>query len=147
MRINGKVARIVDRTMVALNIGKKQGVREGDSARVYRQVDVQDPDSHEELGTVHLTKVELRVTYVDDRFCIAETVGTAPARGLGSLYLTFGEAQQLRVTTNPKEVDSSTVLIAIGDPVYIERDEKAAAAVKRSTKDGDTRPDEPKPAV
>jgi len=144
MTINGKVAGIVSPTLVAINVGARDGVKVDDKVRVYRQVDVKDPDSKEELGSVVLTKVNLKITFVDDRFSVGETVDNVSRGGLTTIYSgsVFGESQQIAVTLSPREADSGTVLIAIGDPVFVERDEKAAP--KPTAKDAQKSQDQPK---
>lgn len=136
MTIRGKVAGLVDSTMVAINVGSKDGVRKGDEVQVYRQVNVKDPDSKEELGSVILTKVNLKVNYVDVRFSVAETVGTVSSGGIAGLYTgaLFNDARQIEVTTNPESASSVRVLLAIGDPVFVEHPEptKPAKAATRS---------------
>jgi ribosomal protein S4 len=61
---------------------------------------------------------------------------------LGAIYVGFGtaEPEQLKVTINPKEVNSATVLLEIGDFVSVERDDKGSTA-----KSAEKRADKPKP--
>jgi hypothetical protein len=140
---DGKVAGIVAPNMAAINVGSNQGVKVGDLVRVVREVEVEDPDSHEDLGGVVFTKVKLRVNYTDKRFSIAETVDY-PNRGpLSSIYALSsitGDVETLKLTTNASSAGSGTVLIAIGDPAIVEREDKPADDKGRDAKRPPDRP-------
>ncbi|WJL97212.1 FlgT C-terminal domain-containing protein [Microbacterium sp. ET2] len=72
----GKVATIIRDTEIALNIGSADGVEEGDTVLLYRDVTVTDPDSGEILGSVRYPKVRMTVTSVEPRFAVAR-IGNA----------------------------------------------------------------------
>jgi hypothetical protein len=144
MRIDAKVATIVSPVQVALNAGSNKGVKTGDLVTVYRRVDVNDPDSKQDLGAVILTKVRLTVSVVYDKFCVAETyeMVDSSAGGVWTTSILSGPVKE-SVTINPNDANYHTLLIAIGDPVYIEREEKPD---KKATAEGAKQPPKPSPA-
>jgi hypothetical protein len=71
--ISAKIASIISGVQVILNKGATDGVQVGSAVRLFRKVNVVDPDTKEPLGSTELLKAVLLVTQVEPRFCIAET--------------------------------------------------------------------------
>jgi hypothetical protein len=74
-KIVGKVADIVDNRTVVLNVGSKKGVMLN---MIFQLLDkdgrkIIDPDTHAVIGSLKLPKIQVRVTYVDEEYSIAET--------------------------------------------------------------------------
>lgn len=75
-RIRAKVANVISESSVALNVGSNSGVKENLTVRIMRTVKVEDPDTKEELGQVLVTKLNLRVSLVQDKLCVARVTDT-----------------------------------------------------------------------
>ncbi len=73
-RIEGKVAAILDKTTVVINIGAEDSVEVGDTFYVLSTVGpIVDPDSGEELGKTTRIWGELEVQVVEPRLSVART--------------------------------------------------------------------------
>lgn len=72
--ITGKVAAIVDDTTLVLNVGSREGVREGQLfAIVASHAEIFDPDSGESLGAWESVKGRVVVTHVQERMATARS--------------------------------------------------------------------------
>ena len=71
--IRGKVARVLNSREVALNVGASHGVVEGMQFDVLdpELQNIMDPDTDEVIGSVNRPKVRIRVSIIQDRFCVA----------------------------------------------------------------------------
>ena len=73
--IRGKVARILDKRRIALNLGYVNGVSVG----MYFDIidpngqDIEDPDTGDPLGSIEFPKVRVRVTHVQEKLAVATT--------------------------------------------------------------------------
>ena len=76
--IRGKIARILSTREVALNIGEQNGVALGMLFDIVSEagLDIRDPDTDRELGSVELPKVRIKVTRVYDELSVASTYRT-----------------------------------------------------------------------
>ena len=76
--IRGKIARILSTREVALNIGEQNGVALGMLFDIVSEagLDIRDPDTDRELGSVELPKVRIKVTRVYDKLSVASTYRT-----------------------------------------------------------------------
>ena len=76
--IRGKIARILSTREVALNIGDQNGVALGMLFDIVSEagLDIRDPDTDRELGSVELPKVRIKVTRVYDKLSVASTYRT-----------------------------------------------------------------------
>lgn len=108
--IDAKVARVVGSLDLAVNRGRDAGITENSPVRLYEVIPIIDPDTNEELGAIRQTRLNLRVTLLSDRYCIARitdrvTVGTTP--------------RLKRIVTDPDDVDARSVLVQVGDPITV----------------------------
>lgn len=75
--LRGKVAKVLSRRQVALNIGRSDGVQEGMLFDIFvpGSDEIRDPDTGTVLGTVDRRKVKahVKVTSLQDKFCVAST--------------------------------------------------------------------------
>lgn len=72
--LTAKVASVLDSRTVALNIGKKKGVKQGMIFKLYSSGEiVKDPDTGLELGTIKIARYSVRVTTVEDLYSVAST--------------------------------------------------------------------------
>ncbi len=99
--LRGKVARILNSREVALNIGSAAGVEVGMKFNIMsdKMEDIRDPDTKEPLGSINRPKVQVRVSYVEEKLAVASTyrtrrinVGGTRAPGLLTQALSFSEA-------------------------------------------------------
>ena len=76
--IRGKVAKVLNERMLALNVGSAHGVREDMLFDVLSTdvCDVVDPDTGDTIGHVARPKARVRVARAGDRIALAYTQGT-----------------------------------------------------------------------
>ncbi len=76
--IRGKIARILSTREVALNIGEQNGVALGMLFDIVSEagLDIRDPDTDKELGSVELPKVRVKVARVYEKLSVASTYRT-----------------------------------------------------------------------
>jgi len=73
--LRGKVARILDSRNLVINVGYQQGVELGMYFDVMdpKGEDIQDPDTHEILGSIERPKLRVRITSVQEKLSVAST--------------------------------------------------------------------------
>ena len=73
--IRGSVARVLSSREVAINRGSDHGVKVGMIFKILSQKgsEITDPDTDEELGSVELEKIRVKVTDVQERIAVAST--------------------------------------------------------------------------
>ncbi len=129
MTVKAKVARVLSDYEVAFNVGANAGLSVGDVATVYGYVDVNDPDTKEELGRVRRPRVKLRVIEVEPGFSVGQTTEWASSSGGDQstvFHLALGlDRVRQKVTGNPSEQNRVTVYLRAGDEVEIEPGPKA----------------------
>jgi hypothetical protein len=109
----GKVVRIFDTRRIAVNLGTKDGVQEGDRLEVYTpRTEVVDPDTDEVLGDYRRRKAVLYAREVYERFC----VGYPPDRRV--------------LVENPVAEATSPMLAALRPAQY--RNEPGQAPINRT---------------
>lgn len=73
MSLIGKVAMVMDRGRLALNVGASSGVEQGDIFVVFEEgAEVVDPDSGESLGRIERVKATVSVVHVQEKLSLAE---------------------------------------------------------------------------
>ncbi len=131
--ISGKVAKVFSDREVALNVGREQNVELGMlfDIMVPGDLEIMDPDTGKQLGRIDRlkAKVRVRVSSVEDKFCIAHTyrmervnVGGSDAlpKLRGDLDLPRWETRVERIRTHEISSDGLTEserYVATGDPV------------------------------
>ncbi len=130
--ITGKVAAVIDATTLVLNVGSRQGVREGNLfAVIAAQQEIIDPDSGASLGPWEIVKARLVVTHVQEAMCTARPplLEETPASGTLSEMMVrhsfgqygdraeAGERQALDVVKGSVSGRPSVAPVAIGDGV------------------------------
>jgi hypothetical protein len=129
-RIEGKVARVLNRQELVMNVGEKDGVKRGMTFAVLnpKGVDIVDPDSKDKLGSVEIPKVMLKVARVQPRLSVARTFRTTRKNVGGSVGLGLDlfrgpewveETETLRLEDKPyvEELSEEESYVKIGDPV------------------------------
>lgn len=73
--IRGKIARVINKREVALNVGTAVGVTVGMRFDVLdpRDLDIKDPDSGKVLGSFYRPKVRVKITHAEDELSLATT--------------------------------------------------------------------------
>lgn len=74
--VDGKVAEVLNDREVVINRGEEHGVILGTRFKVVEMVDIQDPDTGDELGAMIREKIRLKVVHVQPTLCIARTYQT-----------------------------------------------------------------------
>ena len=129
--IRGKIAKILSNREVVLNVGRNRGVRPGMTFDIVFEVDVNDPDTGEALGSVESPKTRVRVTRVYDKVAIASTYRThrinVGGRGLGlqgglfepPKWETHPETLKVIESVNDGKAGSNDPesYVSVGDPV------------------------------
>ena len=144
--ISGKVAKVFSDREVALNIGREQNVEVGMlfDIMVPGDLEIMDPDTGKPLGTITRPKAKARikVSNVEDKFCIAHTyrmerVNVGGSDSLpklrGDLDLPRWETRVECIKTYEISRDGLTEserYVATGDPVQqVMDDDKSLAEV------------------
>lgn len=121
----GKSATIVSPSQLAINVGASDGVRVGDSAKVRRIVIVRDPDTKEELGEVHLTRVNLRITEAADSFSVGtviDFVSSAPgSNALAAALESTRVRRRKTIVSSSHEASDAAVYVTPGESVVVTR--------------------------
>jgi hypothetical protein len=122
----GKSATIVSPSQLAINVGAADGVRVGDSAKVRRIVIVRDPDTKEELGEVHLTRVNLRITEAAGPFSVGTVTDfVSSASGSNALAAALESTRVRRrktIVSSQHEASDAAVYVTPGESVVVTRD-------------------------
>lgn len=116
----GKIATIVSPSEIAITCGEDTGIAVGDIVRVRKRIDIEDPDTHEPLGSVYVTSVSLTVTLVMERASVASVMDRVNANNVFAQIAMGGKVMKT-LTTNFVEETSDTILVGIGQTVNVER--------------------------
>ena len=111
IELAAKVANILDSRRVSLNVGKTDGVSQGNRVMLWRTVEVTDPDSNEVLGSVRLEKLALEIESVEPRFAVATVARSSDAWA-------FLLSSRRRISTRESE-DSITIYPGEEVTVYL----------------------------
>lgn len=113
IEISAQVASVLSASEIAINVGTARGVQIGDSAIVWRSVDIRDPNTNESLGSVLRRRLQLDVRSVEERFCVASVHIPAP-NVLGSFF-----GRQTTWITGMEVKDEALVPLKSGDQVTV----------------------------
>lgn len=118
--VEAKVAAVLSESKLAFNIGSDAGVKTGGRALVQRRVTVTDPDTQEELGTVMITVLTLRITQVEPRFCVGDVTDVTGQQSgiISSVFI--NRPRKKIVATSFEETAGESVFVGPSDPAYIE---------------------------
>jgi hypothetical protein len=132
--ISGKVATILNRRELVVNVGSEGGVQDGMIFAVLNRkgARIVDPDTGEDLGAVEIPKVLVRVVRVKPKLAVARTFRTTKKNigGMGSPGLTgisdlfrppniveVPETLEVKDKTYVEEIDEGESVVKVGDPV------------------------------
>jgi len=130
LRIEGKVAQILNARELVINRGASDGVQVGMRFAVLNanSGEIRDPDTGEALGSIDVPKVLVKVSRVSDRLAVARTFRQYRTPG-GPLYQITQmndlvrkpgiriETLQTDETTYKQELDEEESYVHIGDVV------------------------------
>lgn len=130
--IVGKIAEIIDSYTIAINVGRKNGVKEGMEFHVKGVKVISDPETGKTLGSYKYNKVRVEVDRVEENYSIASTptYPTYYSRGIVSGLVAgvenvMGSTTRNVVTSEKIGVDKN---VYVGDEVVgIESDVKDAS--------------------
>ena len=94
--IKGKVTNILNKRELAMNVGRKDGVKEEMRFKIVYNVPVKDPDTGEELGEINREKIRVEVFQVEEKFSLARTYETYQVNVGGNGILPGGIAADVR---------------------------------------------------
>ena len=112
MSIEARIAQVISIFDVALNAGSDAGVVVNAVATIFRDVEVNDPESGEPLGVVRRPLLHFKVAEVQPKFCVATTIGAVRRTDDDNMFANVlqNSPQRLRITANEKARDWRTRL-------------------------------------
>ncbi len=122
--IKGKVAQILTKYELALNIGSEKGVVKGMMFSVYSYpVPLLDPDTNEEIGKISVETNRVEAYEVHKRYSLART--SIPSATVALPYPTlFRQSSRKKLSVDPDTVKESMATIKVGSSVVQIVDEK-----------------------
>lgn len=117
--LRAKVATILGKQQIAINVGTNSGVRVGNAVTILRPVDILDPDNPAlTLGTAMVRKGTLFVESVDAQFAVARV---RKLRKAGTnIFLAGPATPEFTITDRGSEDSMDRILVRPGDPVDVE---------------------------
>jgi hypothetical protein len=114
------VAAVLTVREVALNVGSDSGVEVGYKATIMKRVNVQDPNTKEELGKVDVPILRISITSVQSRLSVAAVNELQEPEG-STVSSIFGQQPKMKriVQTAREQQVGMSVFIPIGSPVKI----------------------------
>jgi len=120
--ISAKVAAVVSPTQLAFNAGSEHGVQKNQNVMLYRVVTVMDPDTKQDLGSVRVPKLRLRVNHVEEKFCVAtvlDTFGSDPSQPQVLVGSLISHTKTVTLKESPLGDSANSVLVKIGEEALI----------------------------
>lgn len=112
MGLEGKVAEVLDKYRVVVNIGEDDGVEEGMEFEIFEEKGgYVDPDTGEDLGTREVVKAHVEVVELYDKMSVlksAETERYSPLSEVVGVYTSRRRTKQLP-TGSDIETDERTI--------------------------------------
>ena len=134
--IRGKVASVINKREIAINLGTAHGVDVGMDFDIMEtiEVDIKDPDTGEVLGSLEHPKIRVKVTHVQEKLSVA-TIHQASGVNFNTLG-TIGTAGALTALTIPTLGPIAMALIA---PAWLEKRKRSEKReITDSVNAGDT---------
>ncbi|ROS33765.1 FlgT C-terminal domain-containing protein [Curtobacterium sp. PhB78] len=110
-KITAKVAKVLSKSEIAINVGENVGVEENNKVKVMRQIDIFDPESSESLGSITRTVLTLDVVSVQEKLAIARI----PVQSMLAPIL----GRREKIIGGVDVTDSTTVMLTEGDDVAV----------------------------
>ena len=143
--LEGKVAKILNSRELVINIGKSAGVEVGMVFKVLDQeeINIRDPVTGENLGSLERTKAKVKVDFVKDNMSVAKTfrketinVGGSATGLLAAAHSFSNIAEQLvppkwidkyetlRLPEDFEPLDETDSIVSVGDIVVLTAEEE-----------------------
>jgi hypothetical protein len=116
VRIEAKIAAVVNETTLVLNVGTDVGVGEDDQVEIWEEREIKDPDGGESLGFIKITLARAVVTEAQEKLSVAQALRRPNA--FESLLANFGGRPMYRFTTRTSTADDQ-VTVEIGQVVTV----------------------------
>jgi hypothetical protein len=119
----GKVSTILAPDQLAINVGTKNGVGVGDWVTVWRIVNIVDPDTHEDLGSVQLVKLNLKVTLAAEKYSVATVSDKVKQPVQVTSKPSLRSAPLKAITSDPStdDDDPAQVYVKVGEGIQVRR--------------------------
>ena len=119
-RLEGKVAAVLDHHTVVINLGKANGITDGDTFYVYAILGpFSDPDSGDDLGATEKIISSVKVDTVEDRFCIASTPLQRSMSFIGGLPSVETSRRELPLSPESALISGIDLKVKVGSPVFL----------------------------
>lgn len=114
--VKGRVARLVSDDELIINKGSEQGVEVGMIFEVLdeRTLDVRDPETGEDLGSIFRSKARVVVRRVSEKMAIAERYGSASILSTSSLGTILGGRTPRSILSGDRWPEG----VSVGDQIF-----------------------------
>jgi hypothetical protein len=112
--VSAAVAKILTAYSVALNRGSAHGVVLEDKVTLWREEEIVDPDNGETLGNARVLNIRMRVTELQEKFCIASV-----PRETNALFANLPFTVTRRKIASPSSGAGDDAVVRVGDPATI----------------------------
>ncbi len=112
--ISGKIAAILNESLVVISVGAEAGVREGMIFAVLAEgTEVKDPDSGEVLGRWEVPKGHLRATHVQPKISTCEAFEPTASEEPGDRSTQTLSAAMIAVSMRPHQAEGTTARLNV----------------------------------
>lgn len=108
------VAKILTVYSVALNRGSADGVGLQDKVTLWREEEIVDPENGATLGSARVLNIRMRVTEVQEKFCIASV-----PRETNTLFANLPFTVTRRKIASPSSGTGDDAVVRVADPATI----------------------------
>lgn len=118
--IEGKIAALIDRYTVVINVGSEDGVKTGMDFVIFEKgAEIQDPETKKVLGNLEIVKGYVTATNVQKKFTTAESSKTVTTSSLIYPVFPFEKTERvpLPISSTTHSLKPSKKEITIGDSV------------------------------
>jgi hypothetical protein len=119
--IEAKVAEVLTRSEVALNVGSDRGVEKGNTVVLYEVRQIKDPDTKEVLGSVRIRKLSLRITSAEKKMSTAVVTSSQETNAENMVSAALVRARHV-ITTDPTEARAGRI-------IYVRPGDKATVSI------------------
>jgi hypothetical protein len=118
--LEGKIAAILNRTTVVINLGSAQDIDKGTEFYIYTKLGpFFDPDTRESLGETTKIWGKVQATIVEKRFCVAETKSYTNYMFISNIALESMFKSRVELPVDENDITKSVEKIQIGFPVMV----------------------------
>jgi hypothetical protein len=117
MVIKGKVAEVLDKFRVVVNVGEDDGVEEGMLFEIYeKKGGYTDPETGENLGSREVVKGHVEVVELYEKMSVLESAETESYNPIATKMSIFGSKRTKKLSTDDN-LESDETKISRGDDV------------------------------